>query len=100
MHENLIRVYNREPSVLSERKVSLKSLSLSSRLKDENNRFKERLVNTKSTYGQLRESPVPTMPRRTDSKREMIYLLEHQLGLKPSVIFPKLRKSNHHKHNS
>jgi hypothetical protein len=98
----MIEVNKREQELIknnhSSRKIhssskSLKSSQVCVKLRKENIKFRERLMQTKSSYYNLHNTK-RTKKNSSKRKKEVLYLLENQLGIRPSVIFPQVRKDS------
>jgi len=77
------------PNSSFRRSVSSSQSSRSRDLSIENKRMFSKLNNTKSHYSKIRGDR-NSKPQAIGNRQEIIHLLVDQLGVKPSVLFPKV----------
>lgn len=82
---------------------SVRSIHSARDIQSENVRIYQKINNTKSIYSKIRkEGTQSSGVKLNTSKEEILHLLVNQLGVKPSVLLPALRKikpsrSTHHR---
>ena len=93
----------RETMSRSQSSHSVRSVHSSRNIHSENVRIYQKINNTKSIYSKIRkEGTQSNGVKLNTSKEEILHLLVNQLGVKPSVLLPTLRKnrpsrSTHHR---
>jgi len=70
---------------------SLKSIKINTKFLKENLKIRERLMNTKSNYYHMHNIKKRKFNSTSKRKDEVMYLLENQIGIKPTVIFPLVK---------
>jgi hypothetical protein len=108
MHKTLTKVYKRPHNKTlkhdqhTNSKNSLRSVSSANsrvKIREENEKMKNKIAKTKSTYSEFRNTQQSSrgQTRRPSmvSKNELVNLLEIQLGVKPRVMLPFVRRKPH-----